>query len=592
MSNNIILLLIDSMNNTRIKDSEVELTPFINSLKKKGMYCETMYSQAPYTEAANMSIYCGKNVLDNGGYMFRYKDAPLTIFEVMQDKGYETYYNDFQPQCHPSSVRRGVDEIYYSVGYDLGALWSYRLGHYARLLNENSLTDADFCVLREIFSDNLKEWIRFVDDVLQKDKSVSMIDGNAKNYDAAAIKSSVEKELAKYESNPNEYITDVLKKGRSHELFAIPAYFQDRKIRNREMMAEVKEIYKPLLKRIRRMDFRLNMKNCKGVLKGPWKQTVNFIKKPCKENMKNVAKGGLLSINQIYDLDLYERVEENYDAFKNSPSLRTHVDHYLNWRREKTSDKPHFAFMHVDDIHNPEVFFTYDIDDISLLKKEKQIAEEVLDKIPSSYHGSLTHDLSLRYIDSVIEYFFSEMEKDGYLEDTTVLICADHGFSFGGNPLRDSAVTNLFLENYNIPFVLVGPQIEHKEIVGLRQSKDIPVTLCCVADGNSPDEFIGHSVFEDFSYDSLLIEYCGGGCPDLTRRDIKMAAFDEEYFVGTLAPLKEPITEANITEVYNLKDDPKQLKNLVKEIDFKKLQKFVNVMNERRAKITESMGSI
>ena len=51
---NIILLLIDSMNNSHIKESPIELTPFLNKLKEKGVYCETMYSQAPYTEAANM----------------------------------------------------------------------------------------------------------------------------------------------------------------------------------------------------------------------------------------------------------------------------------------------------------------------------------------------------------------------------------------------------------------------------------------------------------------------------------------------------------------------------------------------------------
>ena len=37
MKNNIILLLIDSMNNTHIKESTIELTPFMNKLKKEGV---------------------------------------------------------------------------------------------------------------------------------------------------------------------------------------------------------------------------------------------------------------------------------------------------------------------------------------------------------------------------------------------------------------------------------------------------------------------------------------------------------------------------------------------------------------------------
>lgn len=588
--NNIVLLLIDSMNNSHIKDSSIELTPFLNTLKNKGVFCESMYSQAPYTEAANMGIYCGTDVLDNGGYIFRYKDAPLTIFEAMKQKGYETYYNDFQPQCHLSSVRRGIDHIYYSVGYDLGALWSYRLVHYSGLLKEDKLNESDFDTLKEIFKDNFQGWIQFTEDILKKDKSVNMICDNDKTYDAAEVKKLVEKEFNTYLLNPTDYIIDVLKCGTSHRLFSIPAFVQNYKIKNRTVMDYVRKEYKPLLKRIRSMGRKLNSRNCKGIFKGPCKQTINFIKKPCRENLKNVAKSALLSLNQLYDLDLFERIGENYDLFKNSPSLKTHVDHYLDWRKNTSSSQPHFAFMHVDDIHNPEVFFTYDTEDVSILAAEKEHAIQLLDQIPPTYQGSLSHDLSLRYIDSAIEYFFKKMELYSYLDDTTIVICADHGFSFSGNPLRDSVITNLFLENYNIPFIVCGPKINHKEIIGLRQSKDIPATLCDLADGKIPLEFTGHSVFENSVYDSLLIEYCGGGCPDLSRREIKMASFNEQWFIGSLATLKEPVTKFNITEVYNLIDDPTQTKNLVKEIDYCKIQELVEKINERKKRIMQSLN--
>lgn len=586
--NNILMLVIDSMNNTHIKESKIELTPFLNSLKEKGVYSDSMYSQAPYTEAATMGIYCGTDVLDNGGYLFRYKNAPLTIFEAMKQKGYDTYFNSFQPQCHPSSLRRGVDEIYYSVGYDLGALWSYRLSHYARLLKEKSITDADFSVLKEIFEDNFSEWLRFLDDLLSDDKSVNMLSGNTKQYNASLTKDMVVCEYEKYSADNKGYIVEVLISGTSHRLFSIPKHFQDNKIKDRSVLEYVRKEYTPLMKKIRSMDFKLNMKNCRGIYKGPCRQVVNFVKKPSVYNLKNIAKGALLSINQVFDTDLFDRIDSNYDSFKNAPSMRTHTTHYLNWREERCSDKPHFAVIHVDDIHNPEMFFTYDTEDRALLEKEKNIAAELLSRIPSDYQGSLSHDLSLRYIDSVIEDFFEEMRRKGYLEDTTVLICADHGFSFGGNPLRDSAVINLYLENYNIPFVVYGPGIEHKEIKGLRQSKDIPATLCDLADGNIPSEISGHSVFEDFSYEELLIEYCGGGCPDLSRRDIKMASYNEDLFVGTLAKLDEPITKSNITEVYNLKNDPKQIKNLVNSYSADELQPFVDHLNQRKTMILRS----
>lgn len=147
---NYLLFIIDSLNYSHVKESPVELMPFLQELKKKGVSCENMYSQAPYTEAAVMNLYCGQDVLQDGGYLLRFKDAKLTLFEAMQRHGYITYYNSYQPQCHPSSVRRGIDYIYYNVGYDLEALWSYRLYHYSVLHKAGKLTEVDYDILKEI----------------------------------------------------------------------------------------------------------------------------------------------------------------------------------------------------------------------------------------------------------------------------------------------------------------------------------------------------------------------------------------------------------------------------------------------------------
>ena len=66
---NILLYVVDSLNYSHIKNSDLNLMPFLEELKKDAVYCENMYSQAPYTEAALMNLYCGQDVLENGGYM-------------------------------------------------------------------------------------------------------------------------------------------------------------------------------------------------------------------------------------------------------------------------------------------------------------------------------------------------------------------------------------------------------------------------------------------------------------------------------------------------------------------------------------------
>ena len=553
---NILLFIIDSLNYSHVKESPIRLMPFLEELKSSGIACENMFSQAPYTEAAVMNIYCGQDVLQNKGYLFRFKDAPLTIFEAMQEKGYVTYFNSYQPQCHPSSVRRGVDHIFYNVGYDQGALWSYRLGHYAEVYRQNALTEADYQALEEIFEDNLSQWIRFTDDMLSGDPSVSMIRGNAPDYDAAAVKALVSEQYRLYREDPRGYIHQVLTQGTGHCLFKIPAYVQSGKIADRTAIPQIKTLFTPLFQRIRKMSVRLNRKNTKGLWKGPARKFGELVKHPGMNSLKNLAKSMLLSANAIYDLDLFERLD-NCDWFKNAPSGRTHIDHYISWAKAHTDT--HFACIHIDDIHNPEVFFTYDSDDLALLRQEERSAQELLDQIPESYSGSLTHDLSLRYMDNVIRYLYEQLAESGLLEDTCVLICADHGFSFSGNPLRDSAVVNLYLENYNIPCVITGSGLPERQVTDLRSSKDIPATLCYLADRQVPAAFTGTPVTNEAGYPCVQIEYCGGGCPDISRRELKIAAFDQTYFVGTLGTLQD---ELHVTEIYDLEADPKQLNNL------------------------------
>lgn len=590
MRKNIILLLIDSMNNSHIKESSIELTPFINSLKKQGVYCENIYSQAPYTEAANMSIYCGMDVLDYGGYMFRYKDAPQTIFEVMKKAGYQTYYNDFQPQCHPSSVRRGIDAIFYSVGYDLEALWSYRLSHYANLYKTSGLREEDYFVLEEIFEDNLKEWIQFVDDLINHNESTNMICHNTSNYNSVEVKQQVLKQYKLFCQDKRNYINDVLLNGKKHDVFKISPFRQDYKTKDREVVQWVRKAYKPLIKKIKRMDFILNIRNCKGLWKGPTRKLKSFIKQPNKPQWKDFLKSGYLVWNQLFDSDLIKRIKKDCDDFKNAPSLRTHIDHYINWAVNQKEEVPHFAFMHVDDIHNPEVFFTYDSSDKVLLEKELRDAEELLRKIPNDYYGSLSHDLSLQYIDNVIHYLYDELKRTQLDKSTYLCICADHGFSFSGNPLRDSFVINFYLENYNIPLIITGPGLCKREILGLHASKDIPATLCGLAEIEVPEEFKGIDLLHsEESYPVLQIEYCGGGCPDLSRRELKLAAYDKKYFVGVLVKLDDNISSLNITEIYNLQKDPKQYHNLVAVLkDLSSIQYLIDVLEKRKKEIKES----
>ena len=306
--NNVIYFIIDSLNYRHLNTSTLELMPFLNSLKKKGLSCENMYSQAPYTEAAVMNLYCGQDVLQNGGYLYRFKNAEKTIFEIMKENGYATYYNSYQPQCHPSSIKRGITDLYYNVGYDVIPLWSYRLSHYSCLFNNNELKVADYLALEEIFNDNFSEWLNFLDDYINLNKSVEMIFQKDINYNATSIKEMVIEELNKFKKDSKKYIFEVLKEGKNHKLFSIPSFIQHNKINNREIIPQVKELFDPLFRKIKKKNFSFNIRNERKILKGPFFKGLDFLKSPNKSKLKNLANATLLSSNLLFDFDLYDRI--------------------------------------------------------------------------------------------------------------------------------------------------------------------------------------------------------------------------------------------------------------------------------------------
>ncbi len=585
---NVIFLLVDSLNNTQIKNSPLDLMPFFNALKDKGVVCDNMYSEAPYTEAALMSLLCGQDGLQDNGYIFRFKDTKKTIFEAMQEKGYHVYTTSYEPQCHPSSVRRGLDESLYMFGYDPSALWNYRLEHYSILYNSNKLVEKDYEVLEEIVKDNLYSWQEWVEKYINNDPEVKMIKGNSKDYNAEDVLVRVKSQIASFEQDRKIYINDLLTKGKSHEFFKIPRYNQNNKIKDRAVIAYAQDRFKGVFRSIKRKVFWLNFKKIGLLLKYPIKKFVEFVKSPNRTSWKNFLKASYYSVNQLLDFDLKERINDNYDGFKDGPSARTFIDTFLSWEKEYKEEKPYFAFLHVNDVHNPETFFTYDSSDKELLNKEAEIAETLLKQIKGKYYGNITHDLSLRYFDTVIEYFYNQLKDNSILEDTMLVICADHGYSFSGNPVRDSYVVNLYLENYNIPFLMIGSSVEPNRIEKLCESKDIPATICDFVDGVIPEEFTGKSVLKNDEYDSLIIEYCGGGCPDINRRELKMAAFDREYFVGTLGQVTQNAKDI-LTEIYDLEKDPLQLNNLVnKKYDVDKVGILLKRINDRKEQIIKT----
>ena len=587
---NALLIVIDSLDYTRAQNSSVDLLPNIRRRSQNGLVCENMFSQAPFTEAATLSLYCGQNVLDNHGYYEKYNFSKETIFEAFKHAGYETFFSDFQPECFPSSVRRGVDNLYYSRGFNNSVLWNYRFDYYQEKYLKGQFNDFDIKQIIRLLDDNFTEWKLFLNSLINKDISTSFIRKYNKSFNASEILDKVIAQENFYHLDKKKYIFDILEKKDNHPLFTIPVY----KIDNYDFIYDNEELIRLYDYKLASVCKKIRINNFISNFFFNFDCFINFIKAFCSRYVLRKIETGFsrnfLVRNALFLENIKSKYGEKCHSFKGQPSFDSHNNLFLNWIDNRSSSDPFFACMHIDDIHYPEMFFSYDSDDIDCLNQELDLINKYLKERSFRSKGSITTDLSILYADLKCECLFRELEKRGILDNTCVFITSDHGFSFSGYPIRNKAVNTFYLENFKIPFFCFGNNISKKTVNDLHSSIDIPSTICDIMNIHIPENFVGNSLISDFasSHDIITIEFCESGCPDIGSRKLMIGAFDKDYMVVTLCSLSDAFSEDCIVGIYNLKIDPMQKKDLKDIIDVDKITPYLDVVRKRIKEIKAS----
>lgn len=583
---NCVMIVIDSLNYTRVEESKEDLLPFLHTKGQNGIVATNMYSMAPYTEAAAMALYGGQKTLSNHGYLKRYAEIPKLLFESFLENGFDVFFNALQPQCFPSSLRRGCNYIYYNRGYDLSVLWSYRFSHYAKLQKERLIEADDYLVLCEIMHDNFSEWLRFLNDVKNNDSSVELIIDLNPNYDFEKALDAVNEEFNKFKENEISYIQRFLSLGKTHELYGIPYFKQIQHHIEKNNRISIDSRCKKIFNRIQRLNLKSNLLHNPDVFLGTVKAFKELL---ISRNKQDFLNSMYLIKNTVLPVHFKDRYGEIGPKLKGVPSFNTMSKHFLKWIDKRTNDKPFFACLHVDDIHFPEVFFSYDSNDLRIVNEDLNVAESYLKRNSFRGPGGLLHDLSLLYADHQCEWLYNELMKRNLLDDTIFVVTADHGFSYSGYPIRKKPINTFYLENFKIPFYVFGPGIKHKTITSMKSSASIPSTICEIM-GVPVDKSYMPSITND-NEDMCFVEYCGGGCPDLKRREIMLAAFDKCKMVAFKSCLNDDFLLKNISEVYDLKEDPKQRKNKVNDFSLSEYAFLIDSIEKRFNELKKENGS-
>ena len=572
---NVLFIVIDSVTNDIIfnKDSSLLCTPFLNELRTKSISGNKMFSEAPYTEAALMALLASVDTMDNGGYMERLKNSTC-VLELFQNNNYKVFFNNYYPSIYPSYMIKGYDERKYIEGYDFLQLWEYRLKYFSDVFDNDDLTSNEEEMLVNMLHDNFFSWIEYLEKIKNKSDETVMLNNCIDMTDIDKNIKLLKKEYAKFNNDSSKYLRDILSLKTNHSLFEIKTYRMTDKVNNNKVRNIVMDKYKDIFKKIARLDFKYNLLHNKLPMR-------KLIKSIFDRDFK-IVKGLLAGYkNSLFDKDLYDRIGEEYDQFKNQRSFYTVSQEFFKWVR-KNKNTQWMSYVHIDDAHYTENFFTYDTDDISIIDNDFKRISDYLNKIPKKYKGSISYDLALLYCDNVIKNIFNFLEKEDLIDNTSVVITADHGFSYYFSPVRDKYVISSYRENYNVPFIIYDKNIKPRLIPNYCSTKDIPSTLLDLAGIKIPKEFKGNSLLKYNGENYVLLEYMGGGCPDIMRRPIILGVRTDDYDVIMDIYINKKFEDNEIKEIYDIKNDPFEHNNLSNSKYIKKnITKELKILENR-----------
>ena len=318
-----------------------------------------------------------------------------------------------------------------------------------------------------------------------------------------------------------------------------------------ENMVKLEKRYKKIINKMFFKNIFYNLKNNKLILKP-----------------RNEWKGLLRAyMNAIYNRFLYDKISPKIKSKKAAPSMDTTIHHFENWLINRKNDKPYFAYIHVDDCHRPEMFYSYDTDDFDKLDEEFKNIDNYISDLPKKYRGNLSYDVSLGYADICLKRLYTFLEDNNLLDDVNIAICADHGSSYTFDPYRSNYINNVHRENYNMPFVLWNKSMRHREVKEFYNTKDIPATLLDLNNIKIPNEYDGISILDGKGRNYVMLENVNGGCPDYNLRDFLLGIRNKRYCVVMVLNINKDFNDGIIHSVYDLNTDKLELHNLKDTID-------------------------
>ncbi len=254
----------------------------------------------------------------------------------------------------------------------------------------------------------------------------------------------------------------------------------------------------------------------------------------------------------------------------------------IKWLKKTSS--PWFLWLHYMDPHGP-----YQIHQgfpfLNRIKAERvwRKAHKTPEKLTQREKEQLKEGYrkEVEYTDKQIGKLLDKLKKENKLKETIIIVTADHGEGFGDHGFY-SHPHYLYDELLRVPLFVSTPGIEKKIVSSPVSLVNLVPTILELANLKSNESFDGKSL-------SPLIKKGDKNC--LQEYIISESEFDP--FIGTIRGKKWKFIKngkEDKEELYNLKKDPREKRNLLKENPEiakklrQKLKDHVNSSSQKREK--------
>lgn len=185
---------------------------------------------------------------------------------------------------------------------------------------------------------------------------------------------------------------------------------------------------------------------------------------------------------------------------------------FLSWvDRQKADDRPFFAFLNMFDAHNPYLppagfdapfgAKTHSADELKLFERWFILDKSTLTPDQVSLVSD-AYDNCLAYLDLQIDGLLGDLALRHKLDDTLVIITADHGEHFGEHGLYGHA-SSLYDQELHVPLIVLLPKSAHggRTVTNSVSLRDLPATVVDLLGLGAGAPFPGRSLARYWSND-------------------------------------------------------------------------------------------